>query len=89
MLAQRHVDAARAGELGERGVEHRGSGQLRNAIAASWLNGLASAATARIPWPMARRAVQPVPAQGSRTVSPEAAKAASSASSTLSAGGGR
>src|SRR5680860_467575 len=65
-----------------------GSGAVIRAIAAIWASGLASAATPRIPAAMARRAVQPVPAHGSRTVSPGCAKAASAASSWLSAGGG-
>ncbi len=49
------------------------SGDRRNAWAAIWANGLASAATTRIPWLTARRAVQPVPDHGSRIVSPAAA----------------
>src|SRR5918992_2379121 len=66
-----------------------GSGAVRKAIAAIWANGLGSAHTARMPWATARRAVQPVPAHGSSTVSPAAAKAESSASIRLSAGEGK
>jgi hypothetical protein len=65
------------------------SGAVRKAIAASWPNGLGSAATARMSCATARRAVHPMPDHGSRTVSPADAKAASSASMTLSAGEGR
>ena len=65
-----------------------GSGAVSSPMAASCANGLGSAATARIPAATARRAVQPVPAHGSSTVSPGVAKAASAASSWLSAGAG-
>ena len=89
VLAQRDVDAARARQLGEGRVEDRRVGASRSAIAASWLNGLASAATARIPWPTARPRDRAGAGPGIEDgVAGLAANAASSASRTLSAGGG-
>ena len=90
VLLEWNVDPARGGELVEGRIQRRGLGREQEGLAGelrerAGIGGHRAHAVRR----SRARAVQPVPAHGSRTVSPARPKALSSASSWLSAGEGK